>query len=208
MAIQYNQIGITYDNPNYTYEGDSLATTTSTSTSSTSTSSSSSTSTSTSTSTSSSSSSSTSSSSTTTEQIADYSRGDNAALGADDTDLENLFTWTEYQNVATNDGTRVAQTATNEYAEFLFKNKNDNTTDSIQVTWDGQSDLAPSSSTVYLQIYNRTTEEWETKDSDNSSAVNTDFELTSTITANLNNYYDVSGWVACRVYQSATGGHI
>ena len=203
MAIQYNQIGITYDNPNYTYEGDSLATTTSTSTSSTSTSSSSSTSTSTSTSTSSSSSSSTSSSSTTTEQIADYSRGDNAALGADDTNLENAFTWTEYQNVATNDGTRVAQTATNEYAEFLFKNKNDNTTDSIQVTWDGQSDLAPSSSTVYLQIYNRTTEEWETKDSDNSSAVNTDFELTSTITANLNNYYDVSGWVACRVYQEA-----
>ncbi len=92
---------------------------------------------------------------------------------------------------------------TNEYAEFLFKNKNDNTTDSIQVTWDGQSDVAPSSSTVYLQIYNRTTEEWETKDSDNSSAVNTDFELTSTITANLNNYYDVSGWVACRVYQEA-----
>lgn len=162
------------------------------------------TSTSTSTSTSSSSSSSTSSSSTTTEQLVeDYSRGDYATLNTDDADLENLFTEQEYEDVSAKDNVYVAQTAVfDENAVFLFKNKNDNTTDSIQVTWDGKSEMPPFfDSTVYLQVYNRTTEEWETKDSDNSSAADTNFELTATITTNLNDYYDVDGWVSCRVYQ-------
>ncbi len=71
------------------------------------------------------------------------------------------------------------------------------------MTWDGQSSVAPSTSTVYLQVYNRTTGSWETKDSDSTAGADTDFELKTTITANLNNYYDANGWVAYRVYQEA-----
>ena len=37
----------------------------------------------------------------------------------------------------------------------------------------------------------------------NPSGVNTDFDLTGSITSNLGNYYDGSFWIACRVYQRA-----
>ena len=124
-------------------------------------------------------------------------------LPADDTNLENLFTWSEYVNVSLDDGVRVAQTATDEYATFLFKDKSDNSTASFQMSCNLQSDLAPTTSTVYLQVYNRTLEEWETVDSDNTTAANTDFTLTGTRTIGLSDYYDANHWIACRVYQEA-----
>ena len=99
------------------------------------------------------------------------------------------------------DGVRVAQTATDEHAIFLFKDKNDNATDGISVTWNGQTDLAPSSSTVYLQIYNRDSTAWENLDSDSTTGVDTDFDLTGSVSENLDDYYDANNWVACRVYQ-------
>lgn len=106
--------------------------------------------------------------------------------------------------MATSDDVRVAQTATDENALFLFKDKNDNNTEGIEVSWEGQTDYAPSSSTVYLQIFNRTSGDWETLDSDNTTAVDTDFTLTGTQTTGLSNYYDANYWVACRVWQEAT----
>ena len=86
---------------------------------------------------------------------------------------------------------------------FEFKNKNLNNTDIIMPIWKGQSTLAPSLSTVYLQIYNRTTELWETIDSDNATAANTTFTLTSTVDSGLVNYYDGEYWVSFRIYQDA-----
>ena len=68
--------------------------------------------------------------------------------------------------------------------------------------WEGQTSLAPSSSTVYLQIYNRNSAEWDTVDSDNSSPVDTDFILTVDI-GDLTDYKDGSNVVSCRVYQEA-----
>jgi len=133
----------------------------------------------------------------------DYSRGDENVLPAADDDLENLFTAQEYLDVATDDATRVSQTATDENAIFLFKDQNDNNTDQIDVSWNGQSDLAPSQSPVYLQVYNRTTTSWETVDTDDASNADTDFDLTATISIGLNNYYDVSNWVSYRIYQEA-----
>ena len=124
-------------------------------------------------------------------------------LPGDDADLENLFTAQEYLDVALNDETRVAQTSTDEYAIFEFKDKNDNNTDPIQVTWEGQSDLAPSSSSVVLQIYNRIGATWVDVDTESLAGANTDFELTATISTDLGNYYDVDNWVAFRVYQNA-----
>jgi hypothetical protein len=130
-----------------------------------------------------------------------YTRGDYAALPADDTDLENAFTGGEYAQVKSDDADRAAQTATDEFAIFEFKDyAGDNTT--LDVTWDGQSDLAPSSSTVYLQIYNQNTTTWETLDSDSATVANTDFELTGS-KADLTNYKDGNDYVSCRVYQEA-----
>ena len=130
--------------------------------------------------------------------------GDENVLPANnDNDLENLFTHQNYLDVADDDATRVEQCATDEFTIFLFKDKNDNNTDDIAVTWNGQSDLAPSSSTVYLQVFNRTTTTWENEDSESVEGANTDFDLEGEITANHGDYYDASNWVAWRVYQEA-----
>lgn len=65
-----------------------------------------------------------------------------------------------------------------------------------------RSNLAPTASPVFLQIYNQSTSLWETIASNNSTASDVDFELTDTIT-DLTNYKDVQGIVSCRVYQLA-----
>jgi hypothetical protein len=124
-------------------------------------------------------------------------------LPANDADLENIFIWQEYVNVSTDDEIRVAQTATDQFSVFLFKDKATTNTKAINVSWNGQSDRAPSSSAVYLQIFNRTSGLWETLDSDNATAVNTDFALSGVKSTGLTNYYDANFWVACRVYQEA-----
>jgi hypothetical protein len=71
----------------------------------------------------------------------------------------------------------------------------------ITVTWEGQSTLAASSSTVYLQVFNYNSGSWETVDSDSTAAANTDFILTGYIDTNVSNYYDVGNVVAFRIYQ-------
>ena len=125
-----------------------------------------------------------------------------AALPADDADLENAFAPDDYDDVSIDDGVRVAQTATGEYSVFLFKDKHTED-DAINVTWNGQSDLAPSDSTIYLQIYNRDTTAWETLDSNNLADADTDFDLEGQIVADLADYFDANFWIACRVYQEA-----
>jgi hypothetical protein len=60
--------------------------------------------------------------------------------------------------------------------------------------------LAPSLSTVYLQIYNTSSDEWETVDSDNSSNADTDFSLIASM-EDLTNYKNISNVISCRVYQ-------
>lgn len=75
-------------------------------------------------------------------------------------------------------------------------------TNSGVLEWEGQTDLAPSTSTVYLQIYNHNTNTWTTVDSDNASSVNTDFNLTASI-ADFTNYKDLTGVISCRIYQQA-----
>jgi hypothetical protein len=88
------------------------------------------------------------------------------------------------------------------HAVFLFKDKY-NKLATIEPTWTGQSDYAPTTSTVYLQIYNRNSTTWETVDSNNTSGADANFTLTGTITTNLSDYFDANWWVSCRVYQEA-----
>ena len=135
-----------------------------------------------------------------------YTRGDNAALQTNtDNDLETAFTSSDYTTVSIDDGSRVDQIAYDpEYSVFLFKDKYTEVASQIDVIWNGQSDYAPTSSTVFLQIYNRNSTSWETLDSENGENLNTDFDLEGSVTANLSNYFDANYWVSCRVYQQAT----
>ena len=110
-----------------------------------------------------------------------YTSGDVAALPSDDTDLENQFTVANYTTVSADNATRVTQTATGEYAIFQFKDKHTNNTDSITVTWNGQSDLAPSTSPLILQVYNHTTGTWVELDRNDDGDADTDYTLTGSL---------------------------
>lgn len=73
---------------------------------------------------------------------------------------------------------------------------------SCQLESECRSSLAPTTSTIYLQIYNQVTSEWETVDSDNTTGADTDFILKVDI-ADLTNYKTSSKTISCRVYQEA-----
>jgi len=135
-------------------------------------------------------------------QNKNYSRGASGSLAATDANLT-AFTSIGYSNVLTEDSVFEDQAATNQYAVMIFKNKGNLVTDPINVTWIGKATLAASSSTVYLQIYNRNSGLWETLDSNNSSPADSTFTLTGTKSSSLTNYYDGSLWVSCRIYQLA-----
>ena len=130
--------------------------------------------------------------------FADYTRGDYAALPTDDADLETDYSAQDVADVATSNNVRVNQAALGQYAIHQYKNFRPSNDGSF--LWEGQSDIAPSTSAIVLQIYNRNTTTWETKDSNNTAAANTDFNLTFSI-ADLTNYKNASGVTACRVYQ-------
>lgn len=131
-----------------------------------------------------------------------YTRGSESSLPAGDTDLETYFTAPDYVEVSSpDDNIRVSQNIDDTYGIFLFKVKSNNDDNPINVFWEGQSSIAPTSSPVYLQIYNRNSTSWETLDSNNTYPANTDFNLFGLKEDNLNYYYDSSNEVACRVYQ-------
>lgn len=115
--------------------------------------------------------------------------------------METNYSAQNITDVATNDAIRVSQTGQLEYMVHQFKDFVGTNTECI-LSWDGQSDLAPSTSTVYLQIYNRNTTTWDTIDSDAITGANTDFILTATV-ADLTNYKDAGNVISCRVYQLA-----
>ncbi|MBU0847630.1 hypothetical protein KKH23_10630 [Patescibacteria group bacterium] len=127
-------------------------------------------------------------------------------MPVNDDDLENAFGGHDYENVKSDDNIYVQQCATErdeEFTIFLFKRQHSNNTDSIEVTWKGKTDVAPSESTVYLQIYNRNSTTWETLDFDDATAVDTEFTLEGEQATDVGDYYDGENWVAARVYQEA-----
>ncbi len=133
----------------------------------------------------------------------DYTRGDYVTLPTDDTDLETLYSAGDYTNVSAQDSVYVSQTATNQFAVHQFKNYV--STNNCRVTWVGKTSLAPSTASVFLQIYNRTTLTWVIIDSDGTSAVNTNFTLTAII-PDLTDYKNAQNLISCRVHQSFTIG--
>jgi hypothetical protein len=132
-----------------------------------------------------------------------YSRESASDLETDDTVLTTQFSEQDYTDVGTDNDTYVDLQGTAQYMKFLFKEVNDNETNEqkFDITWKGKSSLAPSSATVYLQVYNRTDEVWENLDSDNSSSSDTKFTLSGTQSTDLSDYYDENYLISCRVYQ-------
>jgi hypothetical protein len=130
----------------------------------------------------------------------DYTKGAYETLPTTDDDLETEYTSQDILDVAEKDNVRVGQTGTgyiiHQFRNFVGDHVN------CQLEWEGQSSLAPSASTVYLQIYNRTTSEWETVDYDEVSDADTDFLLLYQV-EDVTNYKDEAKIITCRVYQEA-----
>jgi len=128
-----------------------------------------------------------------------YTKGDYAVLPTDDADLENDYVVDEILDVATSNDIRVAQTAEGEFAIHQYKDFVGSST-KCTLRWEGQSDLSPTISTVYLQIYNYNSSEWETVSNDNTSPADTDFELVYGV-ADLTDYKSSSLVICSRIYQ-------
>lgn len=125
-----------------------------------------------------------------------------AALPSNDADLATVFTEEEKFDIKSADSIRVNQTATGTNKSiFQFKDviPGNNV---ATLTWTGQSTVAGSDSTIYLQVYNRDTTTWVTVDSDTTTAADTNFTLTGVVTG-LSDYLDSDGIISCRVYQTA-----
>jgi len=130
-----------------------------------------------------------------------YTKGNYGTLPVNDNDLETAYTSQEVIDVATKDDIRVDQTGIQQNIIHQFKDFVGGA-GGCSLECELQSDLAPSSSAVYLQVYNQNSTTWETVDSDNATGANTDFILTAII-ADATNYKDAGGLVSCRVYQEA-----
>ena len=129
-----------------------------------------------------------------------YTRGDEAMLPLGITDLQTEYSAQDYTDISVINASRVGQTATEEFAIHQFKDYTENA--AVTLTWVGQTDYAPSASTVLLQIYNRDLTVWETVDSDSVSSVGTDFTLTANV-LDVTDYIDVNDVIVSRVYQEA-----
>ena len=129
-----------------------------------------------------------------------YSYEDCATLPPDASDLANYMDVTEIASVIADDASRFSF-GTLAYNVQQIRKKKANSTDGIAISWNGQSNIAPSSSAMYLQIYNFTTSLWETVDSYSLTTVDSDFNLTATIASSVADYYNVSNEVVCRVYK-------
>ncbi len=130
-----------------------------------------------------------------------YSRADEVTLPLTTDDLETMYTSNDEINVAEDDDIYVDQTGMLQYMLHQFKVRVEAQT-KCSIEWQGKSNLSPTLSTVYLQIYNHVTFLWETIDSNNSADESIDFELEGDI-KDLTNYKDISNVIACRVYQLA-----
>jgi len=123
-------------------------------------------------------------------------------LPGNDDDLETSYSEQDMLDVADDDEVYVDQTASGGlYAIHQFK-VYAGSQDTVTVYIDAQTDKSPVTNPVYLQIYNRNTNEWETIDTDDFSEVDTDFVLTAQI-LDLTDYKDENTVIACRVYQES-----
>jgi hypothetical protein len=127
--------------------------------------------------------------------------GDEPVLPVNDNDLETNYSGVDVIDVATVNGVYVCQSATLEYMIHQFKDFYP-TNQPCHLNWTGRSDLAPSISTVFLQIFNQVTLAWETVATNNIVGAGIDFTMTALI-PDPTDYKDGSQVISSRVYQLA-----
>lgn len=132
--------------------------------------------------------------------LENYTRSDEEALPVDGTDLATRYTEQDYVDVEADDETYVGLDAVN-YAVHQFKKKHENDTDSFEITVQCKTRIAPTTYPVFLEIYNHSLVSWETLDMDDTTAIDTDFDLTADISIGLSDYYDESNELTFRIYQ-------
>jgi hypothetical protein len=125
--------------------------------------------------------------------------GSYGSLPADDDDLSTTYTAQNYTDVGAKDGTRVnISCGDGQYAIHQFRNYI-GASASVIIRWEGQASQAPAVSAVYLQVYNTYSNEWDTVDTDSTTAADTDFVLAYNLD-DTTRYVD-GGVMTCRVYQ-------
>lgn len=129
-----------------------------------------------------------------------YSRENKVSLPTVNTTLATLATTAEAIAMASDDNANYVNVDGNNFLIHQYEYTNTNGTQAVTATWNGQTTTAPSSKTVYLQIWNYTTSAWETLTSNSSTAANTDFTLSATKNSSMSDYYS-GNVVIFRVYQ-------
>jgi len=135
--------------------------------------------------------------------IRGYTRGNSPLLPSDDINLAVNFIGKEYDEVEADDDDFAIQSGSSGFSIYLFKDSIGQDTDG-SFTCKVKTSLPCYVTTVYLQVYNRTTGGWENLDSNSTTEYNTEFTLTGTIPqsgAIYTDYYDEDNKVACRIYQ-------
>lgn len=88
---------------------------------------------------------------------------------------------------------------------FLFqKDTQAGSASPFNITWKGESTIAPSSKPVVLQVYNHNTSSWDTLDTDDSTAADTGIVLTAAVNSGFAVYYDTDKFISVRVYQDVS----
>lgn len=137
----------------------------------------------------------------------EYSKGAYSSLPADDTDLSEIYTSAQREDVALDDEIRVGESGTG-YILHEFKEVAGPYDTKVDLHCNLQAPLAPADYPVYLQCYDRVTVGgmWVTVATDNASSANTDFDmdfqLNSGTTPTFANCKDESGVISSRVYQT------
>lgn len=131
-----------------------------------------------------------------------YSREFQASVPAGIDDLATRYTEQELEDVSIDDDIYVSLLGnTVGFLLHQFKFYHTNSTDPITVTVRMKSIVAPSASTVFLQIYNFDTDLWENLDSDSGTAADTEFELKGTKTLSADYYGSPGNLIVARIYQ-------
>ena len=134
-----------------------------------------------------------------------FSREVKGSLPTTDLNLAPVYSAGEITDVSTDNDVYVdLEAIAAGYAIHQYKVLNTNNTDKINITFKGRSSIAPTASSVRLQVYNRNSAAWETLDTESAASANTKFTMTGSVTTNLSYYYDANFIVSIRVYQQVT----
>ena len=142
------------------------------------------------------------------QPVNDYTRDALDALPSTKDDLATVYTTPEEGDVYLDDNRFVDLIGSgSKYLIHQFKKDNNNRHDRIKVKIKLKSTLAPTSSTIYLQMWNGITNAWETMDSEALKGANEEFSLVADV--NETSYFDFResfAEVAVRVYQLNNSG--